>query len=229
MKNKILFFTICLFLTHSCFGATNNTQNPIEELKDLIGAEIILQAVEHQKKSNNAFNPEDTTAITLYNFIVAQNLDTFYTKLSNPSKQSDFKNFFQKQYKMSLNDWFMQFDDQNFKETLAQSLQQKYKNNLKTSRTFIKIAEAVFNSLSTIAETLQKFQLSKKIIELENKLETNQQQNIEEWTNSVNAYLATLTDQDQRPLNSNCAEHMFLKNGAIKYLTSVGQKRLNLR
>lgn len=231
MHKKIFFLTTFLFFKHSFFAATLPEQNT-EYFKALIVSKLLAEAIKSEQMQYNAFKLENATTVTLYNFISKENIYPWYKSLPK-EEQINFKKFFEKTYNMNLPQFFNQFNLETFQEQLAISFQDKHSYELKNCRDFKKATEIIFTILPDIAHTLQKYQLPKAILQLQEKLKTtsipknmtkNQIFNL--WINHIKNYLASLKNEKQEQLNPNSVEYRFLKEATVKYFKPLIQQKL---
>ncbi len=233
MHKKMFFLTTFLFFNHSSFTATLNIQKT-EYFKALILSKLLSEAINSEQMKHNAFIPENTTRVTLNNFIEKENIYLSYHHL--PQKEhKDFRNFFEKIYRMTLYKFFNQFNLEQFQEQLAKSLQSKHNYQLNHSRDFIKATEIIFDILPQIANTLKQYDVPKEIIKLKEKLKTTpvpkdiaQNKIFHLWINHIKNYLASLKNEKQEQLNKDSAEYHLLKNATVQYFKPLIMQKLKM-
>lgn len=118
MKHKILFFTVCLFFTHSCFSADQVTQ----ALKNAIDLEIVAGLIQMYKENCDCLNQSRTKNVNMSNYLKSIDAYAFYQTLPTDLDKKQYESLFLASEKMSLHTYVEQFNLEVFRKILKKSL-----------------------------------------------------------------------------------------------------------
>ncbi len=181
MKHKILFLTVYLLFTHSCFSADQVTQ----ALKNAINHEIVAGLIQMYQDNFDCLNQSRTKKVNMSNCLKSIDTYAFYQALPTNLDKKQYESLFLASEKMSLHTYVEQFNLETFREILKKSL---LKININTKlvplesidpEIFNRCTEEIFqdlpkkiNDLSTTSDTKLQ-ELSKQLKNAENEEATS--------------------------------------------------------